>query len=59
LPGPKARRTLVNRRLIERRPEGSSETLLPDDEAILETLASRFGLHFPVGTRFPYEEEAS
>ena len=59
LPGPSVRSTLLNRRLIERRPESSSETILPDDEALLEVLAGRFGLHFPVGTRFPYEEEAT
>ena len=58
LPGRDRRVTLVNRRLIEQRPEGSSEVLLPDDEAILETLAGRFGLHFPPGTRFPYKEES-
>lgn len=58
LPGPSERLTLVNRRLIERRAESASESLLPDDEAILGVLAGRFGLHFPAGTRFPYEEEA-
>jgi N-hydroxyarylamine O-acetyltransferase len=58
MPGPDMWVTLVNRRLIERRPEGSSEALLPDDAAILETLAERFGLQFPEGTQFPYEEEA-
>jgi len=58
LPGRDKRVTLVNRRLIERRPEGASEVLLPDDEAILETLSGRFGLHFPPGTRFPYKEES-
>jgi N-hydroxyarylamine O-acetyltransferase len=58
IPGPNVRSTVVNRRLIERRPEGSTEVLLVDDAAILEVLASRFGLHFPAGTRFPYEEES-
>lgn len=58
MPGPEVRVTLVNRRLIERRPEGSSEVVLPDDEAILETLAGRFGLQFSAGTRFPYVEES-
>jgi N-hydroxyarylamine O-acetyltransferase len=53
LPGPEARVTLIGRRLIERRPEGASEVLLADDAAVLETLAARFGMHFPAGTRFP------
>lgn len=57
LPGPSMRLTLVNRRMIERRAEGASETVLPGDEAILGVLAERFGLHFPVGTRFPYLED--
>jgi N-hydroxyarylamine O-acetyltransferase len=59
LTGPSVRHTLVNRRLIERRPQGASEIILPDDTAVVEVLASRFGLHFPVGTRFPYKEETS
>jgi hypothetical protein len=41
---------------MERRQEGSSEVLLPDDAAIVKTLAGRFGLSFPAGTRFPYED---
>jgi N-hydroxyarylamine O-acetyltransferase len=57
LPGPSVRTTLFNRRLIERRSDGASEVQLPHDDAILEVLAGRFGLHFPVGTRFPYQEE--
>jgi N-hydroxyarylamine O-acetyltransferase len=57
LPGPAVRSTLVGRRLIERRPEGSSEVVLADDEAVLETLAERFGLRFPAGTRLPHGEE--
>jgi len=55
-PGENVRLTLVNRQLTERRCDGSSETTLPDDEALLETLAERFGLRFPAGTRFPYRE---
>jgi N-hydroxyarylamine O-acetyltransferase len=57
LPGPAMRVTLVNRRVIERRADGASETMLADDEAILEVLAARFGLQFAAGTRFPYVEE--
>jgi N-hydroxyarylamine O-acetyltransferase len=57
LPGPSMRLTLVNRRVIERRPEGASESVLPDEDAILDVLAGHFGLHFPKGTRFPYEQE--
>ena len=59
LPAPEVRVTLLNRGLIERSPEGSRETLLPDDDAILETLASRFGLNFPTGTRFPYVDDGN
>jgi N-hydroxyarylamine O-acetyltransferase len=50
MPGPEARVTLIGRRLIERRPEGVSEVLLSDDAAVLEALATRFGLHLPEGT---------
>ena len=53
IPGPEIRVTLVGRRLIERRPDGDSEVLLADDAAVLETLAERFGMHFPAGTAFP------
>lgn len=56
MPGREVRVTLVNRRLMERRQEGNSEVLLPDDAAILKMLAGRFGLSFPVGTQFPYED---
>ena len=55
-PGIERRLMLVNRRLIETTPQGQSETVLADDDALLEVLSSRFGLNFPPGTRFPYEE---
>lgn len=54
-PGPDVRVTLVNRQLIEQRPDGASETALPNDDALLATLAERFGLRFPPGTRFSYK----
>jgi N-hydroxyarylamine O-acetyltransferase len=54
-PGKDVRLTLVNRQLTEQRPDGVSESMLADDEAILETLAERFGLRFPTGTRFAYK----
>jgi hypothetical protein len=50
--------TLFGQRLIERRPEVASEVLLADDAAVLETLAARFGMHFPEGTVFPLMETA-
>jgi N-hydroxyarylamine O-acetyltransferase len=53
-PGKDFRLTLVNRQLTEQRPDRVSETTLPDDDALLETLAERFRLHFPEGTRFSY-----
>ncbi len=54
-PGKDVRLTLVNRQLIEQRPDGVSETTLADDDAVLETLAEHFGLRFPAGTRFAYK----
>jgi N-hydroxyarylamine O-acetyltransferase len=56
-PGKDARWTLVNRTLTEWKPDGSKvETVLPGDDAILTVLAERFGLEFPAGTRFPYQD---
>ena len=55
-PGADVRYALMNRRLIERRPDSTSEMILTDDEAVLEVLAERFGLRFPAGTRFVYAE---
>ena len=55
LPGKEVRLTLVNRQLTEQRPDGISETTLADDDVLLETLAERFGLRFPAGTRFAYK----
>jgi N-hydroxyarylamine O-acetyltransferase len=54
-PGEDVRLTLVNRQLMEQRPDGVSEITLADDDAVLETLAERFGLRFPAGTRFAYK----
>jgi N-hydroxyarylamine O-acetyltransferase len=56
-PGKDVRLTLVNRQLTEQRPDAVLETTLADDEALLETLAERFGLRFPTGTRFAYKGE--
>ncbi|HUB77530.1 MAG TPA: arylamine N-acetyltransferase [Bryobacteraceae bacterium] len=53
MPGPEVRVTLFGRKLIERRPEGVTESMLADDAAVLDVLATRFGLHFPAGTSFP------
>jgi len=53
--GKDVRLTLVNRQLTEQRPDEVSEATLADDDAILETLAERFGLQFPAGTRFAYK----
>jgi N-hydroxyarylamine O-acetyltransferase len=47
--------TLMNRRLIEQRATGSTTTVVPDDDALLAVLAERFGLSFPPGTRFRYD----
>ena len=56
LPGPELRVMLLNRKLIERTAAGVTETVVPDDEALLRVLAERFGLVFRPGTRFAFEE---
>jgi len=53
-----SRWVLRNRELTEMNPDGNTTRSLPDDEALLAELASVFGLHFPAGTRFRYEELA-
>jgi N-hydroxyarylamine O-acetyltransferase len=55
-PGPALRTMLVNRTLVERTAEGTTETAVGDDEAVLAVLQERFGLEFPAGTKFPFEE---
>jgi N-hydroxyarylamine O-acetyltransferase len=54
-PYKEVRLMMVNRQLMEMRPDGVSETTLADDDALLATLADRFRLRFPAGTRFPYK----
>jgi N-hydroxyarylamine O-acetyltransferase len=56
LPGAEGRLLLQNRKLIEQRPEGSAESVVEGDEALLEVLRERFGLRFAAGTRFGFEE---
>jgi N-hydroxyarylamine O-acetyltransferase len=56
LAGTGLRQTLVNRRLIEFTPDTTSETIVPDDDSLLEVLAERFTLRFPAGTRFAYQD---
>ncbi len=56
LPGVERRVLLQNRKLIEQRVEGSTETVVEGDEGLLEVLATRFGLRFERGTRFGFEE---
>jgi N-hydroxyarylamine O-acetyltransferase len=58
LPGPERRTMLVNRRLIERTAHEVSETPVRGDEALLRVLAERFGLVFPAGTHFPFEDDS-
>jgi N-hydroxyarylamine O-acetyltransferase len=50
--GPDVRWTLHDRELAEERPDGKTATTLPDDDALLATLADVFTLQFPAGTRF-------
>jgi N-hydroxyarylamine O-acetyltransferase len=54
-PEPEVHWTLMNRRLTEQRATGSTTTIVPDDDALLTVLAQRFGLNFPPGTRFRYD----
>jgi N-hydroxyarylamine O-acetyltransferase len=49
--------TLRNRELTEESPERKNIRTLPDDDALLATLAEVFGLSFPAGMRFRYREE--
>jgi N-hydroxyarylamine O-acetyltransferase len=56
LPGPERRVALVNRTLTVQTPDGATETPVEGDDGILATLAEHFGLVFPAGTRFPFEE---
>jgi N-hydroxyarylamine O-acetyltransferase len=55
-PGIDGRVMLRNRLLIEQTPDSGQVTELRDEDAILSVLAERFGLNFPRGTRFPFEE---
>ena len=54
--GPERSIMLVNRTFTERTPTGATETPVSDDETLLTTLAERFGLVFPAGTKFPFDE---
>jgi N-hydroxyarylamine O-acetyltransferase len=56
LPGPDVSRLLINHTLTERTATGTTESTVPDGDGLLEVLASRFGLRFPPGTRFPIVE---
>jgi N-hydroxyarylamine O-acetyltransferase len=58
-PGADRRLALLDRKLIERTPQGTSEILLPDDETLLKVLAEHFFLRFPAGTRFRYADAAT
>jgi len=53
LPTPAVRVTLFGWKLMERRPDGVTESEPAEDAAVLDVLATRFGLHFPAGTSFP------
>jgi N-hydroxyarylamine O-acetyltransferase len=59
LPGANRRLALLDRKFIERTPEGTSEILLSDDDILLNVLAERFSLRFPAGTRFRCADAAA
>lgn len=51
---PQGRTTLLNRELTKRGHDGIGHTkVIASEDALLATLATEFGLHFPAGTRFP------
>jgi N-hydroxyarylamine O-acetyltransferase len=52
-PSPAERVSLWNRTLLIQTPSGTTETLVEDDEELLQLLEERFGLRFPAGTKFP------
>jgi N-hydroxyarylamine O-acetyltransferase len=49
--------TLRNRELSEQSHDAITLATLPDDDALLATLAEVFNLNFPAGTRFRYSAE--
>jgi N-hydroxyarylamine O-acetyltransferase len=56
LPGPEVRRTLRNRTYLVERGHETQSRILDSDEAIVDTLASEFGLALPEGTRLSFDE---
>lgn len=56
MPGPERRLVLMNRQLIERTAEGVSERTLTSDDQVLSVLQESFGLSFPAGTKFAFQE---
>ncbi len=57
LPRPDCRQILRNRELVTNTGTGFERVILRNDEELLDALASRFGLGFPAGTRFRFEEQ--
>jgi N-hydroxyarylamine O-acetyltransferase len=53
-----SRLILRNRELTELRPPETTIETVDNEEALLELLANRFGLHFPAETRFPIPASA-
>jgi N-hydroxyarylamine O-acetyltransferase len=56
LPGRERRLMVMNRKLVERSAEGTSERMLAGDRELLDVLADCFGLSFEAGTPFRFEE---
>lgn len=56
-PTPTSRWALRNRELIEIGGRDSSPKIVDDDDTLLAVLAERFDLHFPVGTRFRFQND--
>lgn len=57
LPRPDCRQILRNRELVTNSGKNFERVVLRDDDELLSVLASHFGLSFPAGTRFHFEEQ--
>lgn len=56
LPRTEVRHILRNREFIEDRGRDMTSRMLADDDEVLDVLARTFGLPFPAGTRFPFQD---
>lgn len=59
LPTPERRQILRNREFITDAGDGIHTTVIGDDEDLLEALMKHFGLAFPRGTKFHFDDKTS